>query len=37
MPGGFLPLVYVRQEHWDDWCRYLKSKNVEELATRELV
>jgi hypothetical protein len=34
---GFLPLAYVRQEHWDDWCRYLKSKNVQQLAARELV
>jgi hypothetical protein len=35
---GFLPLAYVRQEHWDDWCRYLQSKNVvEQLAARELV
>jgi hypothetical protein len=34
---GFLPLAYVRQEHWDDWCRYLKSKNVEQLIARELV
>jgi hypothetical protein len=34
---GFLPLAYVRHEHWDAWCRYLKSKNVEQLAARELV
>jgi hypothetical protein len=34
---GFLPLAYVRQEHWDDWCRYLKSKDVQQLAARELV
>lgn len=34
---GFLPLAYVRQENWDDWCRYLKSKNVQQLAARELV
>jgi hypothetical protein len=34
---GFLPLAYVRQGHWDAWCRYLKSKNVQQLAARELV
>jgi hypothetical protein len=34
---GFLPLAYVRQAHWDDWCRYLKTKNVEQLTARELV
>jgi ankyrin repeat protein len=34
---GFLPLAYVRKEHWDDWCRYLNSKNAQQLAARELV
>jgi hypothetical protein len=45
---GFLPLAYVRQEHWDDWCHYLQSKVVvqnggggvdgvvQQLAAREL-
>lgn len=33
---GFLPLAYVRREHWNDWCQYFNQKTVDQLAAREL-